>query len=98
MKYCSFATILVCFALAFCTKVFAYSTNDDRFQVRIAIVDVQFILENSMAVQSIRESVYRVHKKIQQDMSNKEAELKKIESTLIEKRSSIGEEKFNTSI
>lgn len=98
MKHCRLITILVCFAINFCTNTFAYNTNDDRFQVRVAVVDIQSILENSLAVRSIRESVYKVSEKIQQDISDKEKEYKKIESALAAKRSSLNEEEFEKEV
>lgn len=98
MKHCRFITILVCFTINFCTNTFAYNTNDERFQVRVAVVDIQSVLDNSSAVQAIRESVYRVSEKIQQDISDKETEFKKLESTINAKRSSISEEEFEKEV
>lgn len=98
MKYCHLITILFFFIINFCTNVLAYDTNSDRFQVKVAVVDVQSTLENSVAVQSIREAVYKVSKKIQQDMADKDIELKKIETALIEKRPSISEEEFQKEV
>jgi Skp family chaperone for outer membrane proteins len=98
MKHYRLITILVCFTISFCTNALAYKANDDRFNVRVAVVDVQSTLENSLAVQSIRESVYQVNEKIQQDMSDKLAEFKKIEATIFAKRSSISDEEFEKEV
>lgn len=98
MKHYRLITILICFTISFCTNTFAYNASDDRFQVRVAVVDVQSILENSLVVQSIRESVYQVSEKIQHDMSDKEAEFKKIEATIFAKRSSISDKEFEKEV
>ena len=98
MKHYRLITILVCFTISFCTNTFAYNANDDKFHVRVAVVDVQSILENSLAMQSIKESAYQVGQKIQQDISDKETEFKKLESTINAKRSSISEEEFEKEV
>jgi Skp family chaperone for outer membrane proteins len=70
----------------------------DNFDAKIAIVDIQHILENSLAIQSIRKDIERIGKEIEKDMFKKEAELKKIEEALIKKRESLKEEDFNVEV
>jgi len=70
----------------------------DNFDAKIAIVDIQYILENSLAIQSIRKDIERIGREIEKDMLKKEAELKKIEEALVKKRDSLKEEDFNIEV
>ncbi|MCC8417344.1 MAG: OmpH family outer membrane protein [Rickettsia endosymbiont of Bryobia graminum] len=72
--------------------------NKNNFLARIAIVDIQSVLEASIAIQSVRKSVDNISKKIQQDMLKKETELKEIETKLVAKRKSLSEDDFNNEL
>ncbi|WP_425363823.1 OmpH family outer membrane protein [Candidatus Tisiphia endosymbiont of Hybos culiciformis] len=71
---------------------------DNRFVARIAIVDVQSILEHSAAIQSIRKYVDQISKKIRQDLSRKDMELKEIDNLLMGKRNSVSEVAFEQEV
>ena len=70
----------------------------NNFDAKIAIVDIQYILENSVAIKSIRKDIEIISQEIQKDMSKKETELKKLEETLVKKRDSLKEEDFNIAV
>ncbi len=61
---------------------------------KIAVVDVQTILDLSTAVTGIRASIEKLSQDLQKEFSNRELELKLIESKLIEKQESISKEVF----
>ncbi|WPY00560.1 OmpH family outer membrane protein [Candidatus Trichorickettsia mobilis] len=67
---------------------------EHKFNTKIAVVDVQSILEHSVAMQNIRKSIDVISSKMQQDVTQKEIELKRIEEELIKKRSILNEEAF----
>lgn len=69
-------------------------SSETNFIAKIAVVDIHAILENSVAVQSIRKSVDLLNKEIQQDISKKEFAFKKEEALLIAQRDSLGELEF----
>ncbi len=75
-----------------------YATQQQSFSLGIAVVDVQSILENSLAVQTIRNSINSISQKIQDDIEKKETELKKIEEQLLNKRGALSEEAFEKEI
>jgi Skp family chaperone for outer membrane proteins len=92
MKYFKFLLLVLC-----CIK--SLPTNAEKnFKANIAIVDVQSILEHSLAMQSIRKSIDSISQNIQNDISKKESQLKKIEEELIKKRSTLGEETFEKEV
>ncbi len=74
------------------------SSTTSSFEVRVAIVDVQSILEHSAAIQSIRQSIEVISKNIQQEISKKETELKVVEEELVKKRSSLTQEAFDKEV
>ena len=94
--YCFIKCKLVLGLLIFCFGNIANA--DSNFDAKIAIVDIQYILENSLAIQSIKKEIEMISQEIQKDMSKKEAELKKIEESLIKKRDSLKEEDFNMEV
>lgn len=87
--------ILICLVINCYKTVYAANTDiKTNFIAKIAVVDIQAILENSLAVQSIRKSVDILNKKIQQDVSQKEIEFKEEEALLMAQRNSLGELEF----
>lgn len=64
------------------------------FQARIAVVDIESIFEHSLAIDSIKRSIDNISKYIQDELSVKEAELKKIESDLVNQREKLNPEEF----
>lgn len=71
---------------------------NSKFSVNIAIVDVQLILEKSLAISGIREFVYAINQNIQNEFSKKESELKKAEEEIFKKKSTLNEEDFNKEV
>ncbi len=72
--------------------------NSIKVNSRFAVVDVESILENSVAIKGIKKDISKISMQIQSEFSTKEMELKKIESELIKKRGVIEEEDFNSKI
>ncbi len=70
------------------------TSNNIKPKNLIAIIDVQMILENSLAAQSIRNKIETISKEIQKEMDHRSAELKKIEGELSSKRNIIPEQEF----
>ncbi|MEY3197347.1 MAG: hypothetical protein RLZZ59_718 [Pseudomonadota bacterium] len=65
---------------------------------QVAIVDVQAILDNSIAVKSLRQSIDEISEKLHSELSAKESELKATEIALNKKRDSISEDQFNKEV
>lgn len=70
----------------------------DHPNVSIAIVDVQLILAQSLAVQGIRQSVLAINEDIQIEQRTKKAELKNMEESLLQMKESLSEEEFNKEV
>jgi Skp family chaperone for outer membrane proteins len=80
--------------------IFACKANasDIKANTSIAIVDVQMIIEHSLAVQNIRESIRVIGEELQKEMTAKEEDLKKTEQAIIKKRSLLKEEEFDAEV
>ena len=78
-------------------SAYAAEANID-FTVKAAIVDVQAVLENAACVQKMRGEIGQISENIQQEMSKKEAELKKIEQELINKKGVLSEDAFKKEV
>jgi Skp family chaperone for outer membrane proteins len=87
------STILMC-SVSFAST----SATARQFPGRVAVVDVQSILEHSTAVGEIRKFIDAISTKLQHEIANKESELKKIETGLIKKRSTMSEEAFESHV
>ncbi|XVN41835.1 MAG: OmpH family outer membrane protein [Rickettsia endosymbiont of Argas persicus] len=72
--------------------------KEDNFKVRVAIVDVQSILEGSIAIKDLRKKIEKLSQKNQDDIAMKEAEFKPMEEKLINERSSLNEEEFERKV
>lgn len=72
--------------------------KEDNFKVRVAIVDVQSILEGSMAIKNLRNKVEKINQKIQEDINIKEAEFKPMEESVMKERSSLSEDEFEKKV
>lgn len=98
-KYYNWLIAAICVILSFSVTTYAsIPNNKNKYLARIAIVDIQSVLEASIAIQSVRKSVDSISKKIQQDMLKKEMELKEIEGKLLEKRPTLSEDDFNKEV
>jgi Skp family chaperone for outer membrane proteins len=87
--------VLLCILCAFALDTFA---ADAKYQSRVAIVDVQAILEKSLAVQDIRKATEDIGTGLQKEMSVKEQELKQLEESIIKKRGVIKDEEFDKEV
>ncbi|MFK7973522.1 MAG: OmpH family outer membrane protein [Rickettsiaceae bacterium] len=63
-----------------------------------AVVDIESILEHSLAVQHIKKNINIISHNIQNDLVEKEIELKRIEANLIKQRGTLSEEEFNNKV
>ncbi len=68
------------------------------FNSKIAVVDVESILEHSLAIHHIKKTILKISDQIQQDFTEKEIELKSIEHDLIKRKNSINEQEFNLEV
>lgn len=71
----------------------AYGANE--LVSKIAVVDMEFILENSLAVNSTRKSINELSKRIEKEMNEQEIKYKKYQEQLLELQKTITKEKFN---
>ncbi|HJD55541.1 MAG TPA: OmpH family outer membrane protein [Rickettsia endosymbiont of Pyrocoelia pectoralis] len=72
--------------------------KDNNFKVRVAVVDVQSILEGSIAIKDLRNKIEKLNHKIQEDIGAKEAEFKPMEEKLINERASLSEDDFERKV
>lgn len=81
-------------------KVIAYENNSDQrnFDSKIAVVDVESILEHSLAIKEIKKVISGIGAQIQNDMIYNEIELKKIEHELITQRGFMSDNDFNVKL
>ncbi len=97
MKSQSHIRFLFCFLILILAFLPIYSFSENNVK-KIGIVDIQFILENSIAIQNLKKKLGEINDKIQSDLSKKELELKNIEKYLVENKGKISEEKYNQEI
>ncbi len=67
-------------------------------QQKIAVVDVQTILDLSTAVIGIRASIEKISQDLQKEFSERESNLKLIEKKLIEKQETLSKENFEKEV
>lgn len=58
-------------------------------QAKMAIIDVQAVLDNSLAVKDIRKTIDAISEQLHREMSTKELQLKKAEEDLVKQRGRI---------
>lgn len=68
--------------------------DDSRFITKSAVVDIESVLEHSIAIANIKKSISKISDEIQKEFTDKEIDLKKLESELINKQESISEKEF----
>ncbi len=73
-------------------------SKKSNFIAKIAVIDIQFVLDNSVAIHSVRESIDNINKQIQQDLLEKEKELAKTEQLLLAERDSLSESDFEQKV
>ncbi len=71
---------------------------NNKFDAKIAVVDVESILEHSVAMKEIKKSISIISENIQNELSKKEKALKLIETDLVKQRSSLKEKEFNQKV
>lgn len=64
----------------------ALAGGGNKFSARVAVVDIESILEHSTAIAHIKKTINLISDKIEKELSEKEVQLKKSESELIEQR------------
>ncbi len=82
------------------TMVILFSSTSTHAQesLKIAVVDIQYVLDHSIAVTNLRESIDKLSEKLHKEMSTKEAELKNTEAELTKKRGVLSQEQFDTEV
>lgn len=87
---------LCIFIINFSTITEAQSVpiKEDNFKVRVAVADVQSILEGSIAIKDLRNKIEKLNHKIQENIAAKEAEFKPLEEKLLNERSHLSETEF----
>ena len=65
---------------------------------KIAIVDVQLVLDNSVAVKHLRESIDKISEQFSKELSAKEIEFKQMEAALVKKRETVKPEQFDSEV
>jgi Skp family chaperone for outer membrane proteins len=76
----------------------SFTYAEEKFKSKIAVVDVESILEHSTATQYIRKSINEISTRIQAEMSAKELNLKNIEGDLIKQRGILSEADFESRV
>ncbi len=72
--------------------------DPNKFQARLAVVDVESILENSQAITHIKKSIASINEQIQKEFSEKELILKSIETDLIQQRGVLSKEEYDAKV
>jgi Skp family chaperone for outer membrane proteins len=68
----------------------------DEAAAKIAVVDVESILENSLAIGAIRKSINELSKTIENEINEQEKEYKKRQQELLEVQKTVSQEKFDS--
>ena len=72
--------------------------QESKFVAKAAVVDVESILEHSLAIKHVKKSINEISDKIQRELTEKEINIKSIEAELIKQREVLSEEKFNLKV
>jgi len=72
------------------------AVQSNKNVAKIAVVDVESILENSLAIANIKGSINALGESIQDELTQKEKEFKKREQELIELQKTLPKEKFDS--
>ncbi|MBA2629332.1 MAG: OmpH family outer membrane protein [Rickettsiaceae bacterium] len=72
--------------------------QENKFVAKAAVVDVESILEHSLAIKHVKKSINEISDKIQRELTEKEINIKSIEAELIKQRGVLSEEKFNLKV
>jgi outer membrane protein len=72
--------------------------NFVKAEINIAYIDMQYIMDNSLAGKSIKKQLEELHKKNLSDFKKKEESLKKKEKEVIAKKNILSDEEFQKEI
>jgi len=86
--------IIFLFLGVFALPCLAQANNN----IKIAVVDVQEVLDNSVAVVSLRKSIDDISEKLHDEMAAKETNLKTLEAEIAKKKSSLKPELFKKEV
>lgn len=68
--------------------------DEYKFATNIAVINTEQILENSAAIKTIRDSMQQMSSQIENDLTQKEIELKRMEYELLQQRDTLSEEEY----
>ncbi len=85
---------LILFTLVNCALYNSVVADDYKFGANIAVINTEQILENSAAIKTIRDSMQQMSSQIENDLTQKEIELKRMEYELLQQRESLNEEEY----
>ena len=74
------------------------SISGDHFHSKIAVVDVESVLEHSLAIAQIKDFMNNISKQIHNDLTIKEKSLKQDEAELIAQRGVLATEQFEEAV
>ena len=93
-----FKYIILSFLLALFSANISIAEDLDPYKVKIAIVDIQNVLEQSTAVQLMQQQIAKMGEDIEHMMVSKEKELKNDEEEIAKKRQSLSEKEFEKEV
>lgn len=70
----------------------------NRYDARIAIVDIQTVLSESIAVQGMQREITQIGANLEKLMQEKERELKSDEDAIVKKRGTVGDSEFEKNV
>ena len=94
----SFGTKVTTILVVAATLLSAPTFAADFPTAKIAIVDLQSVLDNSVAVKHLRQSIDDVSEKFSKELSSKELEFKQTEAELVKKRGVLKQEVFDLEV
>lgn len=90
--------IIIFFFFSFLFSNLSFAENLEQYKVKIGIVDIQLVLEESIAVQDMQKNITKIGEEIESAMVAKGAELKKDEDEIIKKRGTLSEADFEKEV
>lgn len=87
LKICAFVISITFFELV---------SAQDHYIAKIAVVDVESILENSLAITGIRKSINELSEDIQKEIAQQEKDFKKRQQELLDLQKTLSQEKFDS--
>lgn len=75
-----------------------FAAESKKYEARIAVVDLQAVLEKSVAIQGMNQEISNIGAGLEKIMHAKEVELKKDEENIIQKRGKVSEEEFEKEV